>query len=249
MNEPNKRDLKKLLSGRALYMAVAACLLVAGSIAYQTLETKKLLKNSLSFTGVSQTYMYYSGAEAPQEPLQLPTAAPRTQQATGVTEAVFDSVTPTVPETAPTEPATAAYTPVFCPPTPGGMGTDYSRGVPVYSDTMGDYRTHNGVDFKGEPGSPVSAVSDGTVIDVKQDVLYGITVTIAHEGGVVSAVSGLGETGLVKNGTAVKAGDVIGTVGELPLEKNEDAHVHLEIRRDGVLTDPLELLGLTGDGE
>ena len=45
-------------------------------------------------------------------------------------------------------------------------------------------------------------------------------------------------------GAYVHENAVIGRVGEIPVEAEEAAHIHLEVRVNGKLTDPLELMGL-----
>lgn len=252
MNEDNKKDLVKLLRGKALYAALAAVVLVAAVVSIQTAGTRKALQNALLPTGETRAYMYRTPTTAPyyDEALDAPLLETPTEAETA---AVFENDTPTRPaQPSPTQEPTTAPAQrevLYRAPLTGAMGADYSRGVPVYSDTMGDYRTHNGVDFMGETGAEVRAIGEGKVLYVTQDVLSGYTVTVAHPDGVVSAVSGLAPEDLIREGAEVSAGTVIGRVGELPLEAKAGAHVHLETRRDGVLCDPLELLGLTGAEE
>ena len=39
---------------------------------------------------------------------------------------------------------------------------------------------------------------------------------------------------------------IIGVVGEIPVEAQDDSHIHLEMRVNGELVDPLEIMGLAG---
>ena len=231
---------------RAVSLTLGACMLTAGLAG--AFSVRSGLNPSLQRSEPSETVTYVHIAErTPPET----TAAPETEQPAGQpaqaagpeeTAPVFENASPTVP--AP-EAETAWETPVFSPPLSFRIGDDYSMGIPVFSDTMGDYRTHNGVDFPGEAGSPVTAAAAGTVRSVKHTALYGGVVEIDHGGGIVSTVSGLADEGLIEPGAAVTGDSVIGVVGRLPAEEKEGAHVHLEIRIDGALTDPLELLGLS----
>ena len=46
----------------------------------------------------------------------------------------------------------------------------------VYNETMGDYRSHTAVDFKGEAGTSVFAINDGIVLNVYNDNMLGMVV-------------------------------------------------------------------------
>ena len=124
------------------------------------------------------------------------------------------------------------------------MGKDYSMGLPVFNSTMGDYRTHNGVDFVGKPGDSVKPVAAGRVTAVENDTVKGNCVTVDHGGGVVSTIWGLADEGLVTEGVEVIEESVIGTLGNIPCENKDGTHIHLEIRVNGELADPLEVMGL-----
>ena len=57
---------------------------------------------------------------------------------------------------------------------------------------------------------------------------------------------GLEKEPAVKKGDSVKMGDVIGKVGEIPVESEEDPHLHFEVRINGTVTDPLAAMGRAG---
>lgn len=123
------------------------------------------------------------------------------------------------------------------------IGKDYSRGVPVYSSVMSDWRTHDGVDFNGAYGDSVKAIADGTVKDVKTDALMGAIVVIDHGGGVVASYCGVTADSSVIKGKILSKGDKIGEISEIPCETDaEYPHLHLEIRVDGEICDPLEVM-------
>lgn len=123
------------------------------------------------------------------------------------------------------------------------IGKDYSQGVPVYSSVMSDWRTHDGVDFNGAYGDGVKAIADGTVKDVKTDALMGDIVVIDHGGGVVASYCGVTADSSVIKGKIMSKGDKIGEISEIPCETDaEYPHLHLEIRVDGEISDPLEVM-------
>mgnify|MGYP003294567536 CR=1 FL=1 len=100
--------------------------------------------------------------------------------------------------------------------------------TPVFSYTMNDYRTHGGLDFACSAGTPVCAAADGTVTEVSDDPMMGVTVALSHTGGAVTKYKGLAEETLAMMtvGDEVKTGDVIGVSGDTALiESAEENHV------------------------
>lgn len=136
------------------------------------------------------------------------------------------------------------YSDYYCLPFGNQIIKDYSNMNPVYSKTLGDWRTHNGIDFSGEAGGAVVAISYGEVISIYEDTLFGTCVLIDHGNGVTAKYCGLNKDTLnVKEHSAVNSEDIIGYLGEIPCEKQEGAHLHFEITHNGELVEPLELMG------
>ena len=78
------------------------------------------------------------------------------------------------------------YRDYYCLPFGNQIIKDYSNMNPVYSKTLGDWRTHNGIDFSGEAGGAVVAISYGEVISIYEDALFGTCVLIDHGNGVTA---------------------------------------------------------------
>ena len=136
------------------------------------------------------------------------------------------------------------YNDYYCLPFGNQIIKDYSNMNPVYSKTLGDWRTHNGIDFSGEAGGAVVAIAYGEVISIYEDTLFGTCVLIDHGNGVTAKYCGLNKDTLnVKEHSAVNSEDIIGYLGEIPCEKQEGAHLHFEITHNGELVEPLELMG------
>ena len=114
----------------------------------------------------------------------------------------------------------------------------------VKNDTMGDYRSHTAVDFKGAAGESVKAMNDGIVLNVYNDALLGMTVEIDHGGKLVAKYCGMDSVS-VKKGAAVEIGQEIGTIGSVPFESGMESHLHLETKLDGSFVDPLTVMGKT----
>lgn len=119
----------------------------------------------------------------------------------------------------------------------------FSCGELVKNETTGAWQTHNGTDFKAEVGTEVYAVSSGEIKEIKNDPLWGITVTLDHHNGYVTKYCGLGSDLSVQQGDTVAGGDLIGVVGNTAdIESSEEPHLHLEMTHSGRFIDPLGVL-------
>ncbi|MBQ6864947.1 MAG: M23 family metallopeptidase [Clostridia bacterium] len=127
---------------------------------------------------------------------------------------------------------------------------DFSLGVPVFSNTMEDYRTHNGIDFACEEGDPVIAAADATVSAVYEDVAWGGVVELDFGNGYTAKYCGLLPDSIaLQTGDTVKSGDAVGVIGQIPIEADDGCHLHYEMRQDGIVVDPLEAMGRGGNEE
>ena len=133
---------------------------------------------------------------------------------------------------------------LYIKPLEGAISKPYSAGELVYSQTLGDYRTHTGVDIAAKVGAKVRAMADGTVTDIYADDLLGSVIEVTHTDGTISRYCNLleGHAAGIKTGVAVKMGDILSGVGETALsEIAEEAHLHLEVYQKGVSVDPVQL--------
>lgn len=110
--------------------------------------------------------------------------------------------------------------------------------------TMGDYRAHAAVDFKGNLGTKVSAVNDGLIMCVDNDSLLGTVITIDHGGNFVAKYCGMDVVN-VSAGDYVTMGQTLGTLGEVPFEAELEAHLHFEATINGESVNPLDVMGKT----
>ena len=248
MNNSNnyKEKFKKLLKGNTFYFAVALSLLTAAVAGISATSTKAELKAAESTTKSyadivipEVTTKKQNGTNSVEISIDEFTTVKAEEPST---VAVFDNNTPKLTEEV-TEKTDISYS------SPLGFttGKDYSMGIPVFSQTMNDYRTHNGVDFQGIKGENVKTPAEGIVTSVTKDAVWGNTVTIDHRNGVTSSISGLSDEALISVGAEVYSDTIIGVVGTIPIESADDNHIHLEMRVNGELVDPLEILGLAGE--
>lgn len=112
----------------------------------------------------------------------------------------------------------------------------------IYSVSMGDWRTHEGIDIATTVGETVRASADGTVKEIWEDPTMGTCLSIDHGNGVMTYYKNLSDASPagIAAGKSVKAGDAIGTVGESALaELAEEPHLHFEMTISGEPADPL----------
>ena len=97
--------------------------------------------------------------------------------------------------------------------------------------------THYGLDMMAASGDPVHCVADGVVLQVIHSrKKQGNQVVIGHEGGYRTSYAHLSDI-KVRQGTRVKRGQVIATVG---MSGNSFApHLHYEVMRDTLTLDPV----------
>ena len=129
--------------------------------------------------------------------------------------------------------------PTFKKPVEGKVIKEYAKDKLVYSNTLGEWIVHDGIDIKANKTTVVKASAEGTVKSVKNDPRYGLTVIVEHSNGFTSVYSNLLTAEFVVEGEKVKQGQTIGTVGTTAtFEISDDPHLHFEIRKDGNSLDP-----------
>lgn len=118
----------------------------------------------------------------------------------------------------------------FMKPVAGSIAKDFSSEDLQYSETMQDWRVHEGIDFAAEEGTNVIAAADGTVESTTDDGMMGASITLLHADGTRTFYANLQEGSTTPEGTTVKAGEVIGKVGNTAaLEIIEPSHLHFEV--------------------
>ena len=113
----------------------------------------------------------------------------------------------------------------------------------VYSETLGMWKTHPGIDIKCEVETAVKSASEGVVQSIEQDSFYGNTVKILDGNGYIFVYSNLDKDILVVKGDKVSKGDKIGTVGvSASGELADESHLHFEVIKDGTQINPQDLI-------
>lgn len=243
MSENNGRKKRSRYEKAGFYTALSICLIAVTMAVYSTYNT-------------------ISGTKSGETVQTTASAAEVDNRVTGVTERVEETTVSKVGEEI-TIPTIAVTIPQQTEPSEKDttknalqtmLSTDLSLGYPlnqkniirefsektVYYKSLNVWKSHLGVDFGGEIGDEVTAMTGGAVIDVVEDKLYGKTVKIATDNAVViySGLNGI----TVNEGDSVENGQKIGVIGTVPCEVNDKNHIHIAVKIDGQFADPLSFI-------
>ena len=124
-------------------------------------------------------------------------------------------------------------------PVPGSMSSRYGmRRHPI----LGYKRMHAGLDFRGRHGTPIVAVTDGTVSGAGRMGGCGIAVRLNHAGGLSTRYCHMSRMA-VSRGQRVRRGQVIGYIGSTGLSTGP--HLHYEMYRGNRHVDPASVKYVT----
>lgn len=138
-------------------------------------------------------------------------------------------------------PASSSAAPASTQPVSGRVLNSYSGDELVYSKTLGDWRTHNGVDYACAQDAQVCAPAAGKVTAVDTDGRWGSVVCIEDSAGHLWRVCGTADP-TVQTGDEVSVGQILGRAGSIPNECAEETHIHLEVLQGEQYLDPAKLL-------
>lgn len=126
-------------------------------------------------------------------------------------------------------------------------GADVSSIGGVFGDTRDEgVRTHEGVDIMAPRGTPVLAVADGYIEQARNTPTGGLVIWQADAAGELTYYYAHLDELLVQAGTYVKAGAVIGAVGNTGNARGATPHLHFGAYLAGkVPVDPAPLLTAT----
>ena len=216
----------KIRTAKGFYIAVAICLLALAGVATVTFR-KPTPKISTDDTVVTTTV----AAGTTTTPT---TAQPVIKPATGVPDTRTTTKKPI-----PTTTATTVSEDLFIFPVSNVIIRDYSDTL-IYSVTLGEWCTHNGVDFSADIGKEVKASAGGVIRVVKKDPIWGCVIEIDHGNRLVTRYCGVEAN--VTEGQSVALGDTIGILSEIPAEVLDPPHLHLELLVNGNYQNPMTLI-------
>lgn len=219
------RKMKKLAGNRAVIVTAVTLLVVAGVIIAATVSANRAKKPLPDDPAVSGTSEPTGTQSAPSgvEDVTLPTYNGGETQPVGAD--------PEEPEG------------IFTLPVSGQLYKGHDATIQVYSNTMGDYRVHLGVDIATAPEAPVYAAADGKVEKIWEDSMMGTCVAVTHKDETVSIYKNLAKELAegIAAGATVKQGQQLGTVGDTAVvEMADEPHLHFEVTAKGISVDPLD---------
>ncbi|MBS4538311.1 M23 family metallopeptidase [Clostridium sp. D2Q-11] len=128
-------------------------------------------------------------------------------------------------------------------PIMGKQSMGFAEDKLVYSETLEQWTTHNGLDIQAAEGSAVRAVLSGVVKEVVTTDELGIVVTIDHSDGLQTKYGCLSTDEMVEAGQQIEKGDPIGAVGKsVGYELAQGPHLHFEVLEAGKNIDPKNYL-------
>lgn len=263
-----ERKKKGFSNGPGFYIALCCCVIAIGAAGYftsrnedgHTVEEHQIMEIPASTKAPEKT------AAPTPEPSQAPTPEPKSTEAAPAPKvevaaagAHTEAAEEEVPASAAAEPeiieagepvdfyegsvveaVTINDDPVFMWPVQGETADGFSGDALVYSNAMGDWRTHNGIDIKAAEGTDVLAADDGIIEQAYMDFL-GNTIVIDHQNGYKTRYANVQSIEDIPIGGHVAKGDVIGQVGSYSLGENvTEPHLHFEIQSQSGYLDPNE---------
>ena len=245
MDNRGKRQASSIFGGMGFYIALLVCVLAAGVVGYFALLNNNTVSpdedpvQPVDQTDPGPNQSVSSNEEEPakpvisEEPVIVERPIPRPARTEDDAEKPASTVLESTPEP---EPVVA--------PLNGETVAVFSIDQLAYDATLGDWRTHDGIDIQAAAGTAVVAASAGTVLSVEQDGRLGTTIVIDHQDGHVTTYASLQPETSVLAGDEVVTGQIIGTVGNSSLsEAGLGAHLHFSVTKDGEPIDPNAFLG------
>lgn len=246
-NNNNKKNsaVSEFIAGKGFYIALFVSIAMIGTACYfaytQTSNNITNQLENLSSITSSDTDSQYE-VDNPQ------TSIPKVTEATSKAETIISNNEKAelgehhsyseLPVQAPANTAQPIAMPIE-----GETLMAFSGDELVKSPTTGTWQTHNGIDIAGNLGDQVRAMTSGTITEIADDPLFGVTVVIDHNNGLIGRYCNLNEGVTVEVGAKVAGGSIIGTIGETAdIESNQPYHLHFEVTKDGQYIDPTSII-------
>lgn len=258
-------QFRKFLRDKAFALVLTACLLAAAAAGVWAVRTvrNELKKNldavrspsstapgidegintSPGVAGEEEAEWQQQNAPAANSVANVPKADSSSGGAASSSGAQSGSGSVREPSALQTEslPASSSDAPASTQPVSGRVLNSYSGDELVYSKTLGDWRTHNGVDYACAQDAQVCAPAAGKVTAVDTDGRWGSVVCIEDSAGHLWRVCGTADP-TVQTGDEVSVGQILGRAGSIPNECAEETHIHLEVLQGEQYLDPAKLL-------
>ena len=218
---------------RTVYLTVAVLLIVLAVAVAMTSAANKARRGQANNTDSAVTTAKTPETKSPiteKEPTEdNQTEPPEVTKAPEVT--VNNDVT------------ASSVVPTLSLPTVGYLGKEHDPTVQVFSNTLGEWRVHLGIDIVTEAAAPVYPAAKGKIKQISDDPMWGKCIWIEHDGDAVSVYRGLADElpEGIEVGASVNENTLIGAVGDGGvLELADEPHLHFEMKIKGADVDPIE---------
>lgn len=257
MDNRGKRQASSIFGGMGFYIALLVCVIAAGVVGYfALLRNDPEPQDDLVPSAVTDPEPAQSVSSPDPEParpvlretpviVENPVVHPLPEPEVPVEkpmeiEVVYNEDDAPVEEPAP---VVAVEPMIIVSPLAGETAAAFSVDRLTYDATLGDWRTHDGIDIRAEAGTAVVSASAGIVLSVEEDGRMGTTVQVDHRNDCVTTYASLQPEVSVRAGDEIPAGAVLGAVGNTSLiEAGLGAHLHFSVTKNGELVDPAEFL-------
>lgn len=221
-----KEKVQTFLSGKGFYLVLAAGLLAVGVASTASYLEYNKIKEPVGENLSSDSSIIISSSEESSSEIE---AGTDTKEPYDSSEVSSEEIEDTVADS-------------FIFPLVGEVIKDFSLDELQFSATYNDMRTHQAIDIKAELNEAVVSAGKGVVTDIATDSELGTVVEIDHGNGIIAYYCGLAEEVAVAKGEAVDKNTLLGFVGEVPGECEDEPHLHLEVYKNGKPTDPKSLI-------
>lgn len=251
---PKNMKIKTFLRDKGFYLVLAVCIVGASAAAWLT--ANKTL-DSIEENNRKIVEQNVTEEEKPWQdsiPLEIPDSASATETQEQLPDVSKPQQSPTLQSAASSSALSTELpedgsgqlkpeqkleqSPYTLPMASLAVIQPYSKGELVKNKTLNVWRTHDAVDLKGDKNSNVTAVSDGVVVTVGTDPLWGGFIEIKHPDGCTSSYSGVSADKSLKKGANIKGGQILGTLSDIPAEISMEPHLHFAIKKNGAFLDP-----------
>lgn len=232
-NHNSFERFSNFITGKGFYLAILICVAAIGLSGFYLIRSvsgRSELGDDQPVGGTASIVSPSPSASVRPSVQPTPTVSPSPVPTTAVSPSPSAEPKPSASPTAPVQSPKPSASPaplVFTWPVKGSILSGYCVDALAYDVTMGDWRTHNGIDIAADVGTPVKATAAGTVSDVFADDLLGTVVVVDHGSNLTSLYANLTAVPTVKAGDKVSTGTVLGAVGRTAsAESGQKSHLH-----------------------
>ena len=228
---PAERNESAERVNRTVYLTVAVLLIVLAAAVAMTSAANKARRGQPADTSAPESTHRLPETAAP---------APETTSPPAETQSPADTHASGGEDT---DLPVAAGIPTLSLPAEGTLGKEHDPTVQVFSNTLGEWRVHLGIDIMTEASAPVYPAAKGKIKQIADDPMWGKCIWIEHDGDAVSVYRGLSDElpAGIEVGAKVNEDTLIGAVGEGGvLELADEPHLHFEMKIKGADVDPIE---------